>query len=280
MSEPWPKEYSVAYEIPMIFGQKRTIVWEPKAVAYFLTNDMWLYVIIPGFKAIMAGGLWILATNSGVEFFFSRTIAVWQKPAKFSPQSPDRILGKDGRDSLPSHLVSGAYGSSHFPGENGGFDFVQVSSVIKNNLDLAAVPHPPSTVPQVFSNQVTLHYLLPPTSSHGICDHLSPLPTLQLSAVVADVIPDKKKCYVWPHCHERPCDQHGSRFMQQQSDAGTSEGKQILFDEVVPHNGLQLIQDIFGNFAVRFILLEQQGAFVKELDPRVLEHIKDASGIK
>ncbi|KAI6016379.1 hypothetical protein BKA83DRAFT_4498011 [Pisolithus microcarpus] len=54
MSEAWSKEYAVTYEIPMVFGQKRTILWEPKTVAYFFMNDTWSYVIIPGFKAILA----------------------------------------------------------------------------------------------------------------------------------------------------------------------------------------------------------------------------------
>ncbi|KAI6109002.1 ARM repeat-containing protein [Pisolithus croceorrhizus] len=85
----------------------------------------------------------------------------------------------------------------------------------------------------------------------------------------------------------------------------TSEEKQIVFDEIVPHNALQLIQDVFGNYviqklfehgtqvqktilantmeghilgAVEFILPEQQGAFVKELDPHVLKCVKDANG--
>ncbi|KIM65290.1 hypothetical protein SCLCIDRAFT_113342 [Scleroderma citrinum Foug A] len=113
-------------------------------------------------------------------------------------------------------------------------------------------------------------------------------------------------------------DQHGSRFIQQKLETATSEEKQIVFDEIVPHNVLQLIQDVFGNYviqklfehgtqvqktilantmeghiltlslqmygcrvvqkAVEFILPEQQGAFVKELDPHVLKCVKDANG--
>ncbi|KAI6022683.1 armadillo-type protein [Pisolithus marmoratus] len=113
-------------------------------------------------------------------------------------------------------------------------------------------------------------------------------------------------------------DQHGSRFIQQRLETATSEEKQIVFDEIVPHNALQLIQDVFGNYviqklfehgtqvqktilantmeghilplslqmygcrvvqkAVEFILPEQQGAFVKELDPHVLKCVKDANG--
>ncbi|KAI6099869.1 ARM repeat-containing protein [Pisolithus croceorrhizus] len=97
-------------------------------------------------------------------------------------------------------------------------------------------------------------------------------------------------------------DQHGSRFIQQKLETATSEEKQIVFDEIVPHNALQLIQDVFGNYVIQklfehgtqvqktilantmeghilgseprpveFILPEQQGAFVKELDPHVLK---------
>lgn len=113
-------------------------------------------------------------------------------------------------------------------------------------------------------------------------------------------------------------DQHGSRFIQQKLETATSEEKQIVFDEIVPHSALQLIQDVFGNYviqklfehgtqvqktilantmeghilplslqmygcrvvqkAVEFILPEQQGSFVKELDPHVLKCVKDANG--
>ncbi|KAF8447946.1 armadillo-type protein [Boletus edulis BED1] len=113
-------------------------------------------------------------------------------------------------------------------------------------------------------------------------------------------------------------DQHGSRFIQQKLEMATSEEKQIVFDEIVPDNALQLIQDVFGNYviqklfehgtqvqksvlantmeshvlplslqmygcrvvqkAVEFVLPEQQGSFVKELEPHVLKCVKDANG--
>ncbi|KAH7914709.1 armadillo-type protein [Hygrophoropsis aurantiaca] len=113
-------------------------------------------------------------------------------------------------------------------------------------------------------------------------------------------------------------DQHGSRFIQQKLETATSEEKQIVFDEIVPDNTLQLIQDVFGNYviqklfehgtqvqktvlantmeghilplslqmygcrvvqkAIEFVLPEQQGVFVKELDPHVLKCVKDANG--
>lgn len=43
-------------------------------------------------------------------------------------------------------------------------------------------------------------------------------------------------------------DQHGSRFIQQKLESATSEEKQVVFDEIVPSNSLQLIQDVFGNY--------------------------------
>jgi Pumilio-family RNA binding repeat len=43
-------------------------------------------------------------------------------------------------------------------------------------------------------------------------------------------------------------DQHGSRFIQQKIESASSEEKQIIFDEIVPDNTLQLVQDVFGNY--------------------------------
>ncbi|KAA1471147.1 ARM repeat-containing protein [Dentipellis sp. KUC8613] len=113
-------------------------------------------------------------------------------------------------------------------------------------------------------------------------------------------------------------DQHGSRFIQQRLENATSEEKQMVFDEIVPNNALQLIQDVFGNYviqklfehgtqvqktllanameghilplslqmygcrvvqkAVEYILPDQQAVFVKELEPHVLKCVKDANG--
>lgn len=55
-------------------------------------------------------------------------------------------------------------------------------------------------------------------------------------------------------------DQHGSRFIQQKLETASSEEKQIVFDEIVPNNALQLIQDVFGNY-VRGIHLAKKGLF-------------------
>ena len=43
-------------------------------------------------------------------------------------------------------------------------------------------------------------------------------------------------------------DQHGSRFIQQKLETASEEDKQIVFDEIVPHNALHLIQGVFGNY--------------------------------
>ncbi|TFK76423.1 ARM repeat-containing protein [Pluteus cervinus] len=113
-------------------------------------------------------------------------------------------------------------------------------------------------------------------------------------------------------------DQHGSRFIQQKLETATSDEKQIVFDEIVPNNTLQLIQDVFGNYviqklfehgtqvqktllantmeghvlplslqmygcrvvqkAIEYILPDQQACFVRELDAHVLKCVKDANG--
>ncbi|KAI6037499.1 cytochrome P450 [Pisolithus marmoratus] len=49
--EAWSKEYGVAYEIPMIYGQKRVILCDPKAVSYLFSRDTRSYVGTPGHKA-------------------------------------------------------------------------------------------------------------------------------------------------------------------------------------------------------------------------------------
>jgi pumilio RNA-binding family len=123
---------------------------------------------------------------------------------------------------------------------------------------------------------------------------------------------------IYGHIVEFSGDQHGSRFIQQKLETATSEEKQGVFDEIVPDNALQLIQDVFGNYviqklfehgtqvqktvlanameghilplslqmygcrvvqkAVEFILPDQQASFVRELDPHVLKCVKDANG--
>lgn len=50
------------------------------------------------------------------------------------------------------------------------------------------------------------------------------------------------------HVVEFSGDQHGSRFIQQKLETASSDEKQKVFDEIVPNNILQLIQDVFGNY--------------------------------
>lgn len=125
-------------------------------------------------------------------------------------------------------------------------------------------------------------------------------------------------CDIYGHIVEFSGDQHGSRFIQQKIETASSEEKQIIFDEIVPDNTLQLVQDVFGNYviqklfehgtqvhktllanaiephiaqlsvqmyacrvvqkAIEYILPEQQIAIVKELEPHVLKCVKDANG--
>ncbi|KAI6138156.1 hypothetical protein BKA82DRAFT_3935422, partial [Pisolithus tinctorius] len=68
----------------------------------------------------------------GLGLFFPRTIAVRQ----CLPQRFDHGIGKDGRYSSLSHPVPGAYESSRLPGQNGGFNSVQASSIVENDLIL------------------------------------------------------------------------------------------------------------------------------------------------
>ncbi|KAJ7285813.1 armadillo-type protein [Mycena rebaudengoi] len=113
-------------------------------------------------------------------------------------------------------------------------------------------------------------------------------------------------------------DQHGSRFIQNELTTATSEERQSVFDEIVPDNTLQLIQDVFGNYviqklfehgtqaqktvlantmdghvmylssnlygcrvvqkAIESILPDQQASFVRELEPYLLKCVKDSNG--
>jgi Pumilio-family RNA binding repeat len=54
------------------------------------------------------------------------------------------------------------------------------------------------------------------------------------------------------HCVEFSGDQHGSRFIQQKMEVATVEERNVVFQEIVPSgNGLQLMQDVFGNYVVQ-----------------------------
>ncbi|KAJ8078795.1 mRNA binding protein puf3 [Marasmius tenuissimus] len=123
---------------------------------------------------------------------------------------------------------------------------------------------------------------------------------------------------IWGHIVEFSGDQHGSRFIQQKLETASSEEKQSVFDEIVPNNTLQLIQDVFGNYviqkifehgtqvqktrlanameghvfplsiqmygcrvvqkAIECILPEQQSTFVRELEPHIQDCVRHAHG--
>ncbi|KAJ7876386.1 armadillo-type protein [Mycena olivaceomarginata] len=104
-------------------------------------------------------------------------------------------------------------------------------------------------------------------------------------------------------------DQHGSRFIRNEFSTTSSEERQSVFDEIVPDNTLQLLQDVFGNYviqklhclpyimeghvlhlssnlygccvvqkAIESILPDQQASFVRELEPDILRCVKDSNG--
>ncbi|KAJ7172428.1 armadillo-type protein [Mycena filopes] len=113
-------------------------------------------------------------------------------------------------------------------------------------------------------------------------------------------------------------DQHGSRFIQDKLPAASSEERQSVFDEIVPNNILQLIQDVFGNYviqklfehgsqmqktliantmeghlvylsknlygcrvvqkAIECILPDHQASFVRELEPHIMGLVTDSNG--
>ena len=57
---------------------------------------------------------------------------------------------------------------------------------------------------------------------------------------------------IFGHCIEFSGDQHGSRFIQQKMEVATVEERNSVFQEVVPTgNGLQLMQDVFGNYVIQ-----------------------------
>ncbi|KAF5380963.1 hypothetical protein D9615_003970 [Tricholomella constricta] len=118
---------------------------------------------------------------------------------------------------------------------------------------------------------------------------------------------------IFGHIVEFSGDQHGSRFIQQKLESATTEEKQAVFDEIVPSNTLQLIQDVIQKLfehgtqvqktrlaqtmeghilflssqmygcrvvqkAVEYVLPDQQAIFVRELEPHVLKCVKDPNG--
>ncbi|KAJ3816189.1 armadillo-type protein [Lentinula raphanica] len=120
---------------------------------------------------------------------------------------------------------------------------------------------------------------------------------------------------IFNHIVEFSGDQHGSRLIQHRLESASSEEKQKVYEEIVPHNVLQLTQDVFGNSkivptwtqvhksglaaeleghyfalselmygcrvvqkAIEYILPEQQASIVRELEPHVMECIQDGNG--
>ncbi|KAI6100332.1 cytochrome P450 [Pisolithus sp. B1] len=54
MFEAWSKEYGVAYEIPMICGEKRIALCDPRAVAHLFSKDTWTYFGMKSLKEFVA----------------------------------------------------------------------------------------------------------------------------------------------------------------------------------------------------------------------------------
>ncbi|KAF7304924.1 Kinesin heavy chain [Mycena kentingensis (nom. inval.)] len=120
------------------------------------------------------------------------------------------------------------------------------------------------------------------------------------------------------HFVEFSGDQHGSRFIQTELTNASNEEREKIFDEIVPENTLNLIQDVFGNYVIQKLLEqgtpsqkaaiasgmeghiihlssnvygcrvvqkafecvspEQQSKFVRELEVRILDCVKDSNG--
>ncbi|KAG1877707.1 cytochrome P450 [Suillus subalutaceus] len=47
MYERWATEYGVAYMIPSVFGQTKTVLCDPRAIAHFYARETWTYVHTP-----------------------------------------------------------------------------------------------------------------------------------------------------------------------------------------------------------------------------------------
>ena len=43
--EVWYQEYGGAYEIPLVLGERRVVLCDPKALAHFFARDSWSYVL-------------------------------------------------------------------------------------------------------------------------------------------------------------------------------------------------------------------------------------------
>ena len=52
--EAWCKEYGVAYEIPLVLGERSIVLCDPKAVAHVFGRDSWSYALTEADKVIIA----------------------------------------------------------------------------------------------------------------------------------------------------------------------------------------------------------------------------------
>jgi len=52
--EAWYKEYGPAYEIPMVLGERKIVLCDPKALAHFFARDSWTYVLPQADKVTIA----------------------------------------------------------------------------------------------------------------------------------------------------------------------------------------------------------------------------------
>ena len=52
--EAWYKEYGAAYEIPLVLGERKIILCDPKALAHFFAKDSWTYVLARADKVALA----------------------------------------------------------------------------------------------------------------------------------------------------------------------------------------------------------------------------------
>jgi pumilio RNA-binding family len=56
------------------------------------------------------------------------------------------------------------------------------------------------------------------------------------------------------HFVEFSMDQHGSRFIQQKLERATSNEKDLVFREILPHSN-ELIMDVFGNYVIQVCIV-------------------------
>ncbi|KAG2137925.1 cytochrome P450 [Suillus clintonianus] len=61
--ERWADEYGPVYKIPLVLGESKVILWDPKAIAHFFAKDTWLYNQTPfnkiaGQLTVGRGVLW------------------------------------------------------------------------------------------------------------------------------------------------------------------------------------------------------------------------------